>query len=140
VRLQALLAQTPQRQVVVTDVRGHWAQSWILPVVRAGVMETQPNYTFQPAIRVRRGDLAQIVSRALAVIAAQKPAAARAWEGARPNISDVPPGHLSYPGVSQAIASGVMPLLSDGSFQLLRPVTGAEALEVITRLEALAKP
>lgn len=140
VRLQALLARTPQRQVVVTDVRGHWAQAWILPVVRAGVMETQPNYTFQPALRVRRGDLAQIVSRALAVIAAQKPAAARVWQGARPKISDVPPGHLSYPAVSQAIASGVMPLLSDGAFQLLRPVTGAEALEVITRLEALAKP
>ena len=55
-----------RRPWVVTDVRGHWAQQWITNVVRAGVMDTQPNYTFQPNARVRRGDLAQTVSRVLA--------------------------------------------------------------------------
>jgi len=33
-----------------------------------------------------------------------------------------------------------MRLLPDGTFQLLRPVTGAEALEIVGRLEALAEP
>ena len=56
----------PPRQAVVTDLRGHWAERWILAAVRAGVMDTQPNYTFQPSARVRRGDLAQTVSRVLA--------------------------------------------------------------------------
>ena len=31
-------------------------------------------------------------------------------------------------------------LLSGGNFDLLRPVSGAEAIEVIGRLEALARP
>jgi tetratricopeptide (TPR) repeat protein len=140
VRLGSLLAQTRPRQVVVTDGRGHWAQQWIHPVVRAGVMDTQPNYTFQPNSRVRRGDLAQTVSRVLNLIAAHKPDVAKAWEGPRPKIADVPQGHLSYPAVSQVVAAGVMPLAETGGFQLLRPVSGAEAVEILNRLEALAKP
>jgi tetratricopeptide (TPR) repeat protein len=42
-RLPALIAQSRPRQVVITDLRGNWAQEWILAVVRAGVMDTQPN-------------------------------------------------------------------------------------------------
>jgi S-layer homology domain len=102
-------------------------------------MDTQPNYTFQPSARVRRGDLAQTVSRVLALIAASKPDAGKSWLSARVKMSDVAPTHLSYPAVSQAVAAGVMSLDDKGAFQLLRPVTGAEAVEVVTRLEALAK-
>jgi hypothetical protein len=138
-RLEPLLAKVRQRQVVVTDIRTHWAQEWILRVVRAGVMDTQPNYTFQPELRVRRGDLAQIVGRVVNLIAAATPAAAKAWTGTKQKIPDVPPGHLNYPSVSVAVASGVMPLTEMGTFQLLRPVSGAEIVEVVTRLEALAK-
>ena len=82
VRLGALLARTRPRQAVVTDMRGHWAQEWILAAVRAGVMDTQPNYTFQPGARVRRGDLAQTVSRVLALIAASKPGGGEEVAGA----------------------------------------------------------
>ena len=128
------------RQAVVTDLRGHWAKAWILAAVRAGVMDTQPNYTFQPGARVRRGDLAQTVSRVLALIAESKPDAAKAWLAARAKVADVAPTHLSYPAVSQAVAAGVMSLDEKGAFQLLRPVTGAEVFEVVSRLEALAKP
>jgi tetratricopeptide (TPR) repeat protein len=139
VRLAPLLERTQQRQVVVTDVRTHWAQDWITGVVRAGIMDTQPNYTFQPNARVRRGDLAQTVARVLTLIGVTKPAVSKTWQGAKQKIADVPAGHLSYPFVSVAVASGVMPLSENGTFQLLRPVTGAEIVEVVSRLEALAK-
>jgi tetratricopeptide (TPR) repeat protein len=138
VRLSDLLAKAQPRQAVITDTRGHWAHEWILPVVRSGVMDTQPNYTFQPTARVRRGDLAQTVSRVLSLIAAQRPASAKTWQEAEVKIADVAPAHLNYAAVAQAVASGVMPLTADGTFQLLRPVTGAEVDEVVARLEALA--
>ena len=35
VRLEVLIAKAQPRQVIITDVRNHWAQSWIVPVVRA---------------------------------------------------------------------------------------------------------
>lgn len=139
VRLAPLVAQARPRQVVITDVRNNWARDWISAVVRAGIMDTQPNYTFQPASRVRRGDLAQTVSRVLGLIATRNPARAKAWQDTTPKITDVGPGHLSYGAVSQAVAAGVMPL-ENGAFQLLRAVSGAEAAEVIGRLEALARP
>jgi tetratricopeptide (TPR) repeat protein len=138
VRLEALVGQARPRQVVVTDVRGHWAQPWIMAVVQAGIMDTLVNYQFDPSGVVRRGDLARTVSRVLSLIAALKPEAARAWQNARIEVSDVSPTHLSYPAVSMAASSGVMPL-DNGAFGLLRPVTGAEASDVVGRLQALAR-
>jgi tetratricopeptide (TPR) repeat protein len=140
VRLAPLVSAVRPRPVVITDVRDHWAQPWITAVVRAGVMETQPNYTFQPGEHVRRGDVAQTVNRTLALIALQHPELAMKWQGAPLQISDLPQGHLAYPAVSAAVAAGVMRLLPDGTFQLLRPVSGAEAVEIVGRLQALAEP
>jgi tetratricopeptide (TPR) repeat protein len=139
VRLDGLLARAQPRQVIITDVRSHWAQSWIAPVVRAGVMDTLPNYEFEPSRQVRRGELAATVSRILTLIGAIKPEPARRWREARVSIGDVNPAHLSYPAVSAAVASGVMSL-SDGNFDLLRSVSGQEMVDVIGRLEALARP
>ena len=137
-RLEALVARAAQRQVVITDVRGHWAQAWITAVVRSSIMDTLPNYQFQPAVVVRRGDLARTVARVLSLVEALKPAAAARWQNARVTVSDVAPTHLSYPAVSVAVASGVMPL-EGGAFRLLDAVTGAEAIDVVSRLEALAR-
>ena len=139
VRLEPLIARARPQQVIVTDVRNHWAQQWITPVVRAGIMDTLPNYEFEPARRVRRGELANTVARMLTLIGAMKPQLAKKWQATKVQIADVPSGHLSYTAVSAAVASGVMPL-SGGNFDLLRPVSGAEAMEIIGRLEALARP
>jgi len=53
-------------------------------------------------------------------------------------FSDLSPGHLTYPAASLAVASGVMKSGPYNSFQPSRPVTGAEAIEAITKIEALA--
>ena len=121
-------------------MRGHWAQQWILPVVRAGVMDTQPNYTFQPAARVRRGDLAQTVSRVLDADRRRQAGGGEGVAGRRVKIADVrarPPelsGRLAGGGLGRHAAG------RDGAFQLLRPGDGAEVVDVVARLEALAKP
>lgn len=140
IRLDALVARARPRQVIITDVRGHWAQPWVTSVVRAGVMDTLPNHQFQPRARVRRGDLALIVSRILTLISAGNAEAEKQWQGARVTVvNDVAQTHLSYPAVSAAVASGVMPLVN-GAFELLRAVSGAEAFEIVGRIEALARP
>lgn len=134
VRLTAL-SRAPQRQVVVTDVRGHWAESWIQTVARSGAMEVYPNYTFQPDAPLRRLGLADTVSRALAVL---RPAATVAgWDATAVTVTDVPAEHLAYPAVRRAVASGVL-RLEGGAFNLLRPVTGAEVVDVVGRLSAMA--
>jgi hypothetical protein len=102
-------------------------------------MDPFPNHTFQPSGAVRRGDLASAVSRVLTLIAAEKPKLAARWRDPRPRFSDLSPAHLAYPAAARAVSAGVLDMLDDNSFQLARPVSGAEALLAIQRLEALAK-
>jgi tetratricopeptide (TPR) repeat protein len=139
VRLDALLKRTPRVNApVVTDTRGNWASPWILSVSRAGVMEAYPNHTFQPDTAVQRGDLASAVSRVIALLGAENPSRVAAWREARRRFPDLAPGHLAYPAASVAVEAGVMTTGPGGEFQLSRPVTGAEAVAAIRKLEDLS--
>jgi tetratricopeptide (TPR) repeat protein len=139
VHLDALLQRAPRRNaVVMTDTRGSWAAPWILSVSRADIMEALPNHSFQPNGLVRRADLAAAASRTLSLIAAENPRAAAGWRNARRRFPDLPPGHLSYTAAALVVEVGVMSVQQDGTFQLSRPVTGAEAVAAVKRLEELA--
>jgi tetratricopeptide (TPR) repeat protein len=139
VRLESLIAQTRRlNAVVITDTRGHWAAQYILAVARAGVMEVYANHTFQPNAVVRRVDLALAASRILELLAAQSPDRAASWRNARARkFPDVGVRHLHYPAASLAVEAGVMSTADDGSFQLTRPVTGAEAAAAVQKLQEL---
>jgi tetratricopeptide (TPR) repeat protein len=139
VRLDELVKRAPRRGTgVITDTRGNWAASWILPVTRAGFMEVYPNSTFQPGATVRRADLAFSAGRILDVIASNNPALAGAWRTARPRFPDLPAGHLSYPAAATAVAAGVIRPLEGDAFQPFRPVSGEEAIAAVDRLVTLA--
>ncbi len=139
IRLEPFIRRAPQREgVFITDTRDHWAASWILEVARTGVMEVYPNYTFQPAATVDRGELAAVASRLLAIIARGNPSLAEAWRSPSYKFTDLLPGHLGYPAAALAVTAGVMPVLENRTFQLTRVVTGAEAVAAIDRLQQLA--
>ena len=133
VRLSRVVAASRTRSsVVATDVRGHWAATWIMNVTRAGLMDVYPNHTFQPRAVVRRADLALVVSRVLAAAGAGVPRP----NGPRPAIGDVGADHVRAAEIGTAVASGVLPL--DGAlFRPARAVSGPEAIEVMQRLERL---
>jgi Tetratricopeptide repeat/S-layer homology domain len=137
VRLEGLLRQAPSRQVVVTDTQRHWASTWITETASTGIIEPFENHTFQPRALVRRGDLATVVSRLVALIAASNPSV-RERLSQRPTIADVPPRHLQYDAVMSAVAVGAMPLVDGDRFQVARQVSGEEAVEVIDRVRILA--
>jgi hypothetical protein len=138
VRLNTLVLGMRSREpVVVTDVRGNWAENWITVVARAGVIEPYANHTFQPRSTVRRADLAQAASRLLARIGSQTEL--RSWQNVRAKFADISQGHLAYPAASMAVAAGVMSTAPDGSFLPSRVVTGEEAVQTIQRLQAMAE-
>ena len=136
VRLRSVITANRNRSsVVATDIRGHWASTWIVSVTRAGLMDVFPNHTFQPGAVVRRADLAQVVSRALTISGAT---VSRPPRGRVP-IGDVGVDHLHYPEISLAVAAGVLPL-EGGLFRPSRVVSGQEAIDVVQRLERLTAP
>ena len=55
-------------------------------------------------------------------------------------IADLAPGHLSYPAVSQAVASGVMALDGRARSSCCGRSAARRLVDVIARLEALGKP
>jgi tetratricopeptide (TPR) repeat protein len=140
VRLDDLLRRARSGDpAVMTDVRGNWAAPWILAITRARVMEPFPNHTFQPGGTIRRVDLAQAVSRVLTLIGTEKPRLAVRWRDPRPRFADVGPSHPNYPAAARAVSAGIMAPVEGESFQLTRPVTGAEAVDAVSKLAALAR-
>ena len=138
VRLERLLAPARTEPIpLMTDVRGHWAQRWILDAARAGVMEVFPNHTFQPGTTVRRADLARVVSLVYARARGVDPSAAARWGGKAIEISDVAPGNPVREAADLAVTAGVMGLDPGGAFSATRVVSGAEATAALDRLVAL---
>lgn len=137
VRLDDVVKAMPGREEVLTDIRGHWASAWITQVARAGILDAFENHTFQPRTPLRRVDLAVAISRLLTSLAATRPDLS-ARLATRPAIADVGTGHLNYPEVAAAVASGVLPLAPGDRFEVTRGVTGAEAVDAVARVRALA--
>lgn len=137
-RLQSAIDRAPRRvTVVLTDVRTHWASQWILPMTRAGLMDPMPNHTFQPSGVVRRSDLAQVVWRAIQVLAPHRTADIARWRAARPTLVDVPRTYLAAAAIGAVLASGAMSETEGDRFQPSRPATGAEAIAALARLEQI---
>ena len=137
IRLASLLAAVPAQPVVITDARNHWASEWIMATASAGVMEPYENHTFQPRNPVQRSDLAQAVARILKIIAAGRPQLLKDWQSRMQKMADVGVSNLHYADASLSVAAGIIPIADGGTFQLSRPVTGAEAVDAIDRIERL---
>jgi tetratricopeptide (TPR) repeat protein len=136
-RLQPLLASVAAQPAVITDTRNYWAESWINETASAGVMDVFENHTFQPRTIVRRSDLAQAVSRLLKIVASRQPQLLKDWQSRQQKMSDVGVSNLNYADASLSVSAGILPLLEGGSFQLTRAVTGAEAIDAVTKIEQL---
>ena len=135
VRFETLLADAAAgRTAIITDARDYWGYGWVIAVARAGIMEADTNYRFQPERVVTRAELAQIAVRLLRRLAGETvspPAATRA------SFSDLTPGHLSYPAASEAVSAGVLQPLAQNKFQPGRPVSGVEVMRAVGRLGGL---
>jgi tetratricopeptide (TPR) repeat protein len=139
VRLESIVKAAPTRQVVITDVRGHWAATWIARVAEAAIMPPFENHTFQPNAVVRRGDLAVAINRLLTLLSSND-AALRTRLAQRPAIGDMNRRHVQYTAAAAAVASGVMPLLEGDRFLVGRAVSGSEAVETLDKVNALSAP
>ncbi|MSO56897.1 MAG: tetratricopeptide repeat protein [Acidobacteria bacterium] len=136
-RLAPLLSRAPAQGVVITDARNHWASAWIMAAATAGVLEPYENHTFQPRTAITRADLAQAVSRLLKILAVGHAALLKDWQSRQQKMSDVGVSNLHYADASLSVTAGILPLADGGLFQLSRSVSGAEAIEAITRIERL---
>jgi tetratricopeptide (TPR) repeat protein len=138
-RLERLLAPAPRRVLAVaTDVRQHWAERWILAVTAAGVMEIQPNHTFQPAQAVRRDELAAMLAVLVELALTDRSKELLSLRAVRPRFADLPEVHLFYPPAALAVAARTMTIGEDARFNPTRPVSGADFVRAIARIQQIA--
>jgi Tfp pilus assembly protein PilF len=139
INLRDLVAAAPARvTTVATDVRTHWAASWILSVTRTGIMSVFPNHTFQPATVVRRGDLANVMAVLVQLAGSGRKTELAKWQVARPRFADLAASNVFYAPSALVSAAGVMAPDDSGRFMPTRPATGAELEQAVRRIAAIA--
>ena len=116
---------------IITDTRDHWGYQWVIAVTRAGVMDSDTNYRFQPEGEVTRAELAQVVVRLLRLAFGETMSPSGPG---RISFSDLGPGHLSYPSASEAVDAGILEPLEENTFQPGRPLSGSDAVTALDRL------
>ena len=114
---------------VAIDISGSWAREHIVSVLALDIMDVYPNHSFQPGAVVRRGDLARAAARVLDLFRA------RAAEGPAP--ADMARTNLYFDAAVRVVGAGLMGLTPEGAFEPWRPVSGQEAVEVISGVARL---
>jgi tetratricopeptide (TPR) repeat protein len=133
-----LSASSRHVTVVATDARGSWAATWILRVTQAGLMDVFSNHTFQPESLVKRGTLAEVVSRLLTVLSSERGTDLSRWKAMTPPFADLPSGSPAYAAAAVSVAAGAM-TATGGRFGSTQPATGADLVAAIARLQQLAR-
>jgi tetratricopeptide (TPR) repeat protein len=125
-QLEKVAARTPK---VAIDISGSWAREHILSILSLDIMDVYPNHSFQPGAIVRRGDLARAAARVLDLFRV------RGGSGAAP--TDMARANLYYDAALRLTGVGLMGVTPEGAFEPWRPVSGQEAVEVISGVARL---
>jgi len=119
-----------------TDVPDtHWAKSFILTALDKGVMQLYPDGAFRPDAKVNRAELAMLIQNFL-VKAYADPRLETKHFGDQSPFADVLNTAPVFNAIMVVSTRGIMPGMDDGTFKPLKPVSGAEALNIIRNLKA----
>ena len=122
------------RGAIITDARGYSGYAWLLTVVRAGVMEGDANYRFEPERNVTRAEFADVLIR---IYGLGKASVEASPLSSRPRFSDLAPSHLSFSAASEAVSLGILFPRERNTFQPGGQVTGVDAIASVERLRLL---
>ena len=138
--LKFLTKYSSSGSVIVVDAFDHWATNYIRKAVELGMIEVFPNRTFQPSRWITKIELTRAAARILQILEGNEGKKIQSpEENADMIISDVPHSNIYHSMVMKTIAAGVVSLDVDGKFHMNRPVSGAEALSMINRLQVLSE-
>ena len=106
---------------------------------RAGVMPAYPTHEFEPDRPMQRREVAEVVAAVLDLRAPSHGSRTRRWRGRDPDFADLDPTHASYEAAVRAVSVGVLEVNRDNRFRPTATVRGAEAVDVVRRLERLVR-
>ncbi len=118
-----------------TDIKGHWAESWINSILESGVMEQYPDHTFHPDELITRAGYAMFIQNVLIAVTGDESLASK-YFGTDSPFPDVNSNHYAFNAISLCVSRGIMKAdTMDGAFHMQDPVSGADALLIIRELQ-----
>ncbi len=109
------------------DIRGHWAQTWIIQIIELGVMEVGPDRNFYPDQPVTRGEFALFLQNILATVMRDETLTTR-YIGETTRFRDMRSGTATYNAAALSVDRGFMDAGITGKFDPQGTVRGSEAL------------
>jgi tetratricopeptide (TPR) repeat protein len=121
---------------VAADVAdNHWAKSFIDQALATGIIEKFPDETFRPEAKVNRGEFAKLIEHFLVKAYDDQTIETKFFGGPSP-FADMLNTAPVFNAVMTVSSRGIMPGFEDGTFQILKAVSGPEALNIIRNLKA----
>ena len=121
---------------VGVDASDHPLKGYIDAVIRLGVrgLEPFPDRTFAPAMPISKANYAMMVEDILVKVSGDEKLATEFVDASSPFL-DVRPDHYAFNSVMVCTTRGIMEARLGGYFGTEDPVSGADALLVIRRLQ-----
>jgi len=128
------------KKAVATDIKGHWAENFIVDAVGLGIrgLQVQPDGKFLPAQSLTRAEFAFLLEDALMIVLADKTLATK-YIGAPARFGDLAASSPYFNAVCNMVDKNILQGEADGTFGALKPVSGADALLAIRTIKELRK-
>lgn len=122
-----------------SDVEGHWAQSWINDVVRAGGMSLGAEKRFHPEELLSRSEFSMIMVDILVAATGDKSLATKHF-GEQSMFPDLPSSHPAYNAAALCASRGLLQAdMESGNFEPEGSISGAEALLGIRKFQNILR-
>jgi tetratricopeptide (TPR) repeat protein len=139
VKFREVVDDNPPRPPILVDITTSWASRYIVKVAALDIMEVYSNHTFEPRHPVTRGEMADTLARLISVLRKRGVKIVAQIPPERIQISDVPPEHLNFRAIVEAVSTQVMDLGADRTFRPDQTVTGPEAVGIFDLLLSLIR-
>lgn len=116
-----------------TDIKGHWAESWIQDIlkVRINGLLPYPDHTFKPDEPITRANYAKVMESIMIMVTGDEGLATK-YIGEASRFPDVRSSHYAYNAIALMVDRGIMKADKlTGEFRLNDYMSGADALLAI---------
>jgi tetratricopeptide (TPR) repeat protein len=116
-----------------TDIKNHWAASWVKDIIDAQIpgLEPYPDHTFRPDEYITRANYAKVMESIMILVTGDESLATK-YIGQPSNFPDVRGSHYAYNAIALMVERGIMNADKiTGEFSLNAHMSGADALLAI---------
>ena len=139
IKLKDIIDAPPLSPPIIIDISTSWASKYIIQITSLGLMDINPNHTFQPKRAVTRAEMAEILYRLTEGLKEKGINFIQQIPTSQIEITDVSRDNFYYQPILTMISYDIMTLASNTTFNPDIPVTGQEAIKFLDIILALIK-